>query len=122
MKISQSTRLRAAEAAEHYEKTKNLSETARELGIHRSTMDRWKKAGLLDVTDKPSFPVIGLDDLVDKALRVIDSALDGDGIKPNQIRAAIEVVKSSNALKAQAKVAEQQESLAEMIARESPSD
>ena len=123
MRISQSTSTKAAEAAKVYARTKNLSATARELGIHRSTLDRWKREGLLDEVPEGDVRTdLSLDQMVDKALRVIDQALDGDGIKPNQIRAALEVVKASNTFRAQQRVEEQKQSLAELIASESASD
>lgn len=124
MRISQSTASKAAQAAEVYARTKNLSETARELGIHRSTLDRWKREGLLQ-PDSERISVrtdLSLDSMVEKALRVIDQALDGEGIKPNQIRAALEVVKASNTFRAQQRAEEAQVSLAELIAIESDSD
>lgn len=122
MRISQSTRGKAAEAATLYAKNRNLSETARELGIHRSTLDRWKREGLLD-SERISEPAdLSLDSMVEKALRVIDQALDGDGIKPNQIRAALEVVKASNTFRAQQRAEEAQQSLSELIQLESDSD
>lgn len=124
MRVSQSTASKAAQAAEHYARTKNLSETARELGIHRSTLDRWKREGLLEPDSKriSEDASLSLDSMVEKALRVIDQALDGDGIKPNQIRAALEVVKASNTFRAQQRAEEAQVSLAELIAIESDSD
>lgn len=54
--------------------------------------------------------------LVPKALRILDDALEGEKVTQHQIRAALEVVKASNALR-QAAVAEKQESLADLIAR-----
>ncbi len=122
MRVSQSTSTKAAQAADHYAKTRNLSETARELGISRSTLDRWKREGLLDAERISTVPDLSLDSMVEKALRVIDQALDGDGIKPNQIRAALEVVKASNTFRAQERAEEAQQSLAELIAVESDSD
>ena len=123
MRISQSTRGKAAEAARLYAKNKNLSETARELGIHRSTLDRWKNEGLLEPEESPVSPAdLSLDYLVTKALSVIDRALEGESVKPQQIRAAIEVLKGSNALRAQQRAEEAQESLAELIRIESASD
>lgn len=122
MRVSQSTASKAAQAAEVYARTKNLSETARELGVHRSTLDRWKREGLLDSERISVRTDLSLDSMVDKALRVIDQALDGDGIKPNQIRAALEVVKASNTFRAQERAEEAQQTLAELIAIESDSD
>lgn len=122
MRVSQNTSIKAAEAAQVYARTKNLSETARIVGVHRSTLDRWKTEGLLDAERISEPSDLSLDSMVDKALRVIDQALDGDGIKPNQIRAALEVVKASNTFRAQERAEEAKQSLAELIAIESDSD
>ena len=119
MRISESTKLRAAKARERFQETGNLSQTARELGIHRSTLDRWQKEGLLDEgyqvegLDTPS-----LDQLVTKGISVLDQALDGEKVSSAQIRAAIEVTKLSNVLRTQAKAEEAKQSLAELIAEE----
>jgi hypothetical protein len=124
LRVSQNTSTKAAEAASLYAKNKNLSETARVLGIHRSTLDRWRKEGLLEPAEESSgnVPELSIDYLTTKSLRVIDQALDGDAIKPNQIRAAVEVMKATNALRTAAKAEEQKQSLAELIAIESASD
>lgn len=123
MRISQSTRIRAAEAARVFARTGNLSETSRETGIHRSTLDRWKNEGLLESSlEQVQAQELSLDSLVEKALRVIDQALDGEKVTPSQIRSAIEVLKGSNALRAQQRAEEAQQSLAELIALESPGD
>lgn len=122
MKISPNTRVRAAKAAELYQEIGNLSAVARTLGIHRSTLDRWQKEGLLDAPVSSGDDILSLDQMVTKALKVIDSALEGEKVTPNQIRAAIEVIKGSNALRAQAQVEKAQQSLAELIASESVSD
>lgn len=124
MRISPSTKLRADKARELFQQNGNLSQTARELGIHRSTLDRWQREGLLDPIDTSLEPsdAFSLDQMVDKALRVIDRALEGEKVTPNQIRAALDVVKASNALRAQAKAEQAQQTLAELIAIESNSD
>jgi len=124
LRVSQNTSTKAAEAAKLYAHNKNLSETARELGIHRSTLDRWRKEGLLELPDESSAvrTDLSIDYLTNKSLNVINQALDGDSIKPNQIRAAVEVMKATNALRAQARVEEQKQSLAELIRIESDSD
>lgn len=56
------------------------------------------------------------DRLVPKALRILDDALEGEKVTQHQIRAALEVVKASNALR-QAAVTAKQETLAELISR-----
>lgn len=118
MRISQGTKLRAEKARELFKEYGNLTRVSRELGIHRSTLDRWRAAGLLESNAGQGSAISGIDDLVSKALKVIDQALEGEKITPNQIRAAIEVTKASNALRAQAKAEEAKQSLAELIAQE----
>jgi DNA-binding transcriptional MerR regulator len=124
LRVSQNTSTKAAEAAALYAKNKNLSETARELGIHRSTLDRWRKEGLLEPPEDTSDvrTDLSIDYLTTKSLEVINQALDGEKTTPNQIRAAIEVMKATNALRAAARAEEQKQSLAELIAVESGSD
>lgn len=121
MRISASTKVRAEKARELFAQNGNLSKTARELGIHRSTLDRWQKEGLLDepvISDEES-PDLSLDFLVTKAFGVIDTALDGEKVTAAQIRAALDVIKGSNALRSQAVAEKAQQSLAELIAQES---
>lgn len=123
MRISESTKVRAEKARELFAQNGNLSKTARELGIHRSTLDRWQKEGLLtEQLESESKTDLSLDFLVTKAFRVIDLALDGEKVTSAQIRAALDVIKGSNALRAQAVAEKAQQSLAELIAIESDSD
>ena len=120
MRVSLNTSIKAAEAAKLYAHNKNLSETARAVGVHRSTLDRWKNEGLLEPAEESSDvrTDLSIDYLTNKSLQVINQALDGDKITPNQIRAAVEVMKATNALRAQQKTEEQKASLAELIKEE----
>lgn len=103
--------LKRKQAAEIYARTGNASQTARDVGVHRATVMRWLQDPefLSETTGKTS----GLADLVPKAMRVLDDALDGKKITPAQIRAALEVVKASNALKG---IESQDSPLAQLIA------
>lgn len=107
------------EAARIYQQTRNISETARKAGVHRVTVTRWlKEPGFLDVLQEETQPgTVGIDDLVDKSLRLLNNALDGDKVTSAQIRAALEVVKSSNALKKPLTSENQGESLADLISK-----
>jgi len=120
LRVSLNTSIKAAEAAKLYAHNKNLSETARAVGVHRSTLDRWKNEGLLEPAEESSDvrTDLSIDYLTNKSLQVINQALDGDKITPNQIRAAVEVMKATNALRAQQKTEEQKASLAELIKEE----
>lgn len=107
-----------------YLETGNASETARRVGVHRATFMRWLKDGLLaqDVVDSsiPDNPQVShspVEALVPKAIALLDSALEGGPITPNQLRTALEVVKSSNALKAAASTQEKKASLADLISK-----
>ena len=85
------------QAARVYRETQNASETARRVGVNRVTVQRWlKEPGFLEADAEP---IQGFPGLIPKALQVLDDALDGKKISPAQIRAALEVVKASNALK-----------------------
>ena len=121
MRISHSTKLRADKARALYQQYGNMSRVARELNIHRSTLDRWRSEGLLDPQEPSTEQEFSLDydQMVSKDLKVIDQALEGEKITPNQIRAAIEVTKLSNSLRSQARAEESKQSLAELIAHES---
>jgi predicted site-specific integrase-resolvase len=102
-------------AARIYLETNNASETARRVGVNRVTIQRWlKEPGFLDVPESEE-SVREFPDLVPKALQVLSNAIDGEKVTSSQIRAALEVVKASNALKEQTKV-EGQVSLADLIA------
>lgn len=99
-----------SQAAKIYAETHNASETARRIGVHRTTVQRW--------LSEPGFigggePVTEFPSLVPKALQVLDTALDGGKITTAQIRAALEVVKASDALRESTKVDGQ--SLADLI-------
>lgn len=106
--------LKKAQAARIYKATQNVSETARKVGVHRVTLQRWvKEPGFLDLAVE-TVTGTSLDDLVPKAMHVLDSALEGQKVTQAQIRAALEVVKASNALKS---AEPQGQSLAEVIAK-----
>lgn len=126
MRVNQSTRVKLEQARELFLQNGNLSRTAREIGVHRSTLDRWAREGLLErdakLEDVPVTPLMDVGAMIQKALGVIDRALEGDKITPAQLRSAIEVVKASNSLRAQAKAEEAKKSLAELIAEEDEQD
>jgi len=101
------------QAVEIFKQTGNVSETARRVGVHRTTLQRWlAEPGFLGADAEP---IQGFPGLIPKALQVLDDALEGKPIKPAQIRAALEVVKASNALREQTKA--DGESLADLIAK-----
>lgn len=105
--------LKKRKAIELYKQNSNMSETARLVGVNRATVSRWlAEPGVLEGGCEP---IQGFPALIPKALKVLDDALDGVNIKPAQIRAALEVVKASNALKETK--AEGLETLADVIAR-----
>lgn len=84
-----------SEAARVYQATRNISEAARQAGVHRTTVQRWVNEPdfLTDVEEDVEF-----DDLIPKAVRVLNDALEGKKITSAQIRSAIEVWKSSKSL------------------------
>jgi hypothetical protein len=67
--------------------------------VHRATIQRWLKEPDFLVPGLEAQPDSGFGTLVPKAMRVLDDALEGKKITNAQIRAALEVVKASNALK-----------------------
>lgn len=100
-----------SEAARIFAATGNVSRTAREVGVHRTTIQKWMK-------DPEFFEARDVGDvferLQEKALRVLDDALEGKKITPPQIRAAIDIWKASNASKPS--VEKKGSGLAELIA------
>ena len=100
------------DAAKIYLNTGNLSETARQVGLDRSTVSRWAKDPEWLKEGAP--PPEALSSLIPKALGVLDDALEGKRITSSQIRAAIEIARSSNALKASTLV-EKTQSLLDVI-------
>ena len=106
--------LQRSQAAQILRETGNVSETARRVGVARATIQKWQKEpGFFDQAP-PVESAIGLKSFIPKAMSVIDDALDGKRITNNQIRAALEVLKASNALK---EPVERSSSLAEIIAK-----
>jgi transposase-like protein len=113
------------DAARIYAKTNNVSETARQVGVHRSTIIRWMKdPGFLEGNRETPRSPTQLEKLVPKAMQLLSDALDGEKVTVSQIRAAMEVVRATNALKAeQTKVGSTLESrLAELDRRRTRSD
>lgn len=108
--------LKRAQAAKIFKQTNSVSETARQVGVARTTVQRWQKdPSWLEAADQAQeYEDKGLNILVPKAMRVLDEALDGKAIKQAQIRAALEVVKASNALK---DTGPRTQGLAELIAQ-----
>lgn len=98
--------LKRTNAARIYLETGNMAETARQVGVDRSTIQRWVNDPTFLIPKEPN--VEELVSLVPKALRVLDEALEGKRVTSSQIRAAIEIARSSNALKTQTAVAEKQ--------------
>lgn len=85
-------------AAKLLRESGNVSAVAREVGVARATLYKWMaEPGFLD--EPPAEPPTGLKLLLPKAMQVLDDALDGKRVTTAQIRAALEVVKTSNALK-----------------------
>lgn len=82
--------------------TGNKSEAARAAGVNRSTVGRWIQEVPEFLTDDGSVEPTDFEvaTLVPKAIRILDNALEGERVTNSQIRAALEVVKASNALKA----------------------
>jgi hypothetical protein len=108
-----------AKAARVYQETGNVSEAARQTGVNRATIHRWMKdPGFLNVASLPVEEAepegtIGLKLLIPKAMQLLDDALEGKKVTQGQLRAAMEVVRASNALK---ETQRKGESLAERIA------
>ena len=104
-----------AQAARVFRATNNISETARQVSVNRTTIQRWlKDPEFLKLEAPEEETPTGLGQLVPKAMKVLDDALDGKRITQAQIRAALEVVKASNAFAA---FEERGESLAEIISK-----
>jgi len=107
--------LSRAKAAQAYRDTGgNVTETARRAGVHRTTVHGWlKEPGFLETPPVDTAP--GVSTYIPKAMSVIDDALSGKKITNNQIRAAIEVLKATNALKDRSM--EDKATLADLIAK-----
>lgn len=97
-------RLRAARALAHGE---TQAAAARQAGVDRATVTRWKddpafqdlvlKAG--EETDDPKEQAEkGLKDLVPIAMRVLEDALNGANISPQQQTVALNVIKAAKQL------------------------
>jgi DNA-binding phage protein len=96
--------------------TGNHAEAAREAGVNRTTIYRWlKDPNFLAAQDSPAPEGPGLATLIPKALKLLDEALEGKKVTQAQIRAALEVVKTSKALTTPTEQ-EKAQSLTELIA------
>lgn len=105
-KIDEGKRFIAAQA---YLETGNISQAAKLAGVSRPTLQRWLKdpkflEGVSPASTEPA--ELGLKIMVPKALKLVDSALEGKNVTASQLRAAMAVINASNALKQSDKTAE----------------
>jgi len=95
---------RKRQAAEAIANGANASAVARELGVDRATIGRWKKdpdfqAYIISYQEEVSEDAIGgLHNRVPAALRLLDQFLAGADIPANRATAALNIIKAAAAI------------------------